>query len=171
MAEETTEGQEPCPECLGFHGAGVHTIEGSLGDSTGGAPAPAAAPLAGDVDLYVDLDGLHSGGRRLFVAGEDLSTRVEGTLAVIESLGAAMVAGVDKTGRTFHQDSDGNPGYDTLAKNTIESVRAFPEGYKAHGYLAQAAAKAYADVDDANGANTRQYLGIWGGEPEGEQPA
>jgi hypothetical protein len=146
-------------ECDGTrHSPSVHTVQDSLGGGGGGAPA---ATKAVDVDVYVNVDGLARGGHVLFESGDTCKQRVDRALARVEELEAGLLAGHDETGRAFHDDGE-NPGYDSLSTKLKKSSRDVPEGIRTHGYLAEVAAKAYADADDQAGARTGQYRGVWG---------
>lgn len=117
-------------------------------------------------NVSVDVAGLANAGRLLTQTGADLSQRVGPTVERIRALSHGMVAGTDKTGRRFHQDDEGNPGYNTVSDKALEAVLAIPAAYTAHGEVALEAARLYGEIDDATAQSTSSYIGIWGAGPE-----
>lgn len=169
-ATSSPTGGKPCAYCAGSHSESVHTVTDTLGKQPG-APAvatgsPGKAPT--DATIYASIDELAAAGHRLFGLGTGLSERLAGALAQIAAIEANNPAGDDDTGQQFHVGYDRvpvKPGSKATVPASVElreSIEVIGDAYAAKGILAQKAAKAYADVDDANAAAAHKYIGIWG---------
>lgn len=95
-------------------------------------------------DVYVDIDGLRSGGAAMSAAGENLGAKLQSALDRARALSDADPAGNDATGKSFHQN------YDEGSQSILENGPKIPQGISGLGVFAQNAANTYAGLDQTS---------------------